>query len=194
MRRREGGRERERSRQGVVVEEKSHSEHQLIDWLVASEAIVDYRRAHHRHIRFVGRRCQPCECLVSSSELFGSAFERTISCRCMLTRTLGDCGAVWWFHDGLANFFLQAWTAWGGKFPCQNVGGCLGVCFRSYGDIHRLEISDSRSNRLHVDILQFSLYSFAVYSIDSSKMIGNSPWVLRVQFARKSRDIWGLWQ
>ena len=35
--------------------------------------------------------------------------------------------------------------------------------------------SDSKSNRLHVDIFRFCFHSFEVYSIDSSKMIGNSP-------------------
>ena len=34
---------------------------------------------------------------------------------------------------------------------------------------------DSKSNRLHVDIFRFCFHSFEVYSIDSSKMIGNSP-------------------
>ena len=38
--------------------------------------------------------------------------------------------------------------------------------------------SDSKSNRIHVDIFQFLLDSFEVYSIDSSKMIGNFPKVL----------------
>ena len=33
--------------------------------------------------------------------------------------------------------------------------------------------SDSKSNRLHVDIFQFYFHSFEVYSIDSSKMISN---------------------
>jgi hypothetical protein len=35
--------------------------------------------------------------------------------------------------------------------------------------------SDSKSNRLHVDIFRFCFDSFEVHSIDSSKMIGNSP-------------------
>ena len=35
--------------------------------------------------------------------------------------------------------------------------------------------SDSESNRLHVDIFRFCFHSFEVYSIDSSKMIGNFP-------------------
>ena len=36
--------------------------------------------------------------------------------------------------------------------------------------------SDSKSNRLHVDIFRFCFHSFEVYSsIDSSKTIGNSP-------------------
>ena len=35
--------------------------------------------------------------------------------------------------------------------------------------------SDSRSNRLHVDIFRFCFHSFEVYFIDSSRMIGNSP-------------------
>ena len=34
--------------------------------------------------------------------------------------------------------------------------------------------SGTKSNRLHVDILRFCCHSFKVYSIDSSKMIGNS--------------------
>ena len=34
--------------------------------------------------------------------------------------------------------------------------------------------SDSKSNQLHVDIFWFCFNSFEVYSIDSSKMIGNS--------------------
>jgi hypothetical protein len=33
--------------------------------------------------------------------------------------------------------------------------------------------SDSKSNRLDVDIFQFCFHSFEVYSIDSSKMMGN---------------------
>ena len=38
--------------------------------------------------------------------------------------------------------------------------------------------SDSKSNRLHVDIFGFCLYSFEVYSsINSFKMFGNSPQV-----------------
>jgi hypothetical protein len=35
--------------------------------------------------------------------------------------------------------------------------------------------SDSKSNRLHVDIFRFCFHSFEIYSIDSSKMIDNSP-------------------
>ena len=35
--------------------------------------------------------------------------------------------------------------------------------------------SDSKSNRLHVDVVRFCFYSMEVYSIDSSKMVGNSP-------------------
>ena len=35
--------------------------------------------------------------------------------------------------------------------------------------------SDSKSNRLHVVIFWFWFHSFEVYSIDSSKMIGNPP-------------------
>ena len=35
--------------------------------------------------------------------------------------------------------------------------------------------SVSESNRLHVDIFRFFFHSVEVYSIDSSKMIGNSP-------------------
>ena len=38
--------------------------------------------------------------------------------------------------------------------------------------------NDSKSNRLHVGIFLVLLYSFEVYSIDSSKMIGISPEVL----------------
>ena len=34
---------------------------------------------------------------------------------------------------------------------------------------------DSKSNRLLVEIFQFCFHSFEVYSIDTSKMIGNSP-------------------
>ena len=33
----------------------------------------------------------------------------------------------------------------------------------------------SKPNRLHVDIFRFCLHSFKVYSVDSSRMIGNSP-------------------
>ena len=39
--------------------------------------------------------------------------------------------------------------------------------------------SDSKFNRLHVDIFQFCFHSFEVYSIDSSKMTGDSPEVLK---------------
>ena len=36
--------------------------------------------------------------------------------------------------------------------------------------------SDSKSNQLHVDIIfRFCFYLFRVYSIDSSKMVGNIP-------------------
>ena len=35
--------------------------------------------------------------------------------------------------------------------------------------------SDSKSNWLHVDIFRFWLYSFKIYSIDPSKMIGKFP-------------------
>ena len=35
--------------------------------------------------------------------------------------------------------------------------------------------SDSKSNRLHIDIFRCYFYSFKIYYIDSSKMIGNSP-------------------
>ena len=38
--------------------------------------------------------------------------------------------------------------------------------------------SDSKSNWLHVGIFWLFFHSFEVYSIDSSKMIGNSPKVL----------------
>ena len=38
--------------------------------------------------------------------------------------------------------------------------------------------SVGKSNQLHVDILQFFLYTVGVYSINSSKMIGNFPTVL----------------
>jgi hypothetical protein len=34
--------------------------------------------------------------------------------------------------------------------------------------------SDSKSNRSHVDIFQCCFHSFGAYSIDSSKMLGNS--------------------
>ena len=35
--------------------------------------------------------------------------------------------------------------------------------------------SDSKSNRLHVNIFWFCFHSFEIYSIDSSKMINNFP-------------------
>ena len=35
--------------------------------------------------------------------------------------------------------------------------------------------SDSKSIRLHVDILRFGFHSSEIYSIDSSKMIDNPP-------------------
>ena len=35
--------------------------------------------------------------------------------------------------------------------------------------------SDSKSDWLQVDIFRFCFHSFDVYSIDSSKMIGNPP-------------------
>ena len=35
--------------------------------------------------------------------------------------------------------------------------------------------SDSKSNRLHVDIFRFCFHSDELYSTDSSQMIGNSP-------------------
>ena len=38
--------------------------------------------------------------------------------------------------------------------------------------------SDSKSNWLHVHIVWFSFHSFEVDSIDSSKMMGNSPELL----------------
>ena len=37
--------------------------------------------------------------------------------------------------------------------------------------------SDSKSSRLHVDSFRFCSHSFKVYSTDSSKIVGNSPWV-----------------
>ena len=48
---------------------------------------------------------------------------------------------------------------------------CLG---KFWGIVGR-DPSDSKSSRLHVDILPFCFHSFDVYSIDSSKMVGNSP-------------------
>ena len=54
--------------------------------------------------------------------------------------------------------------------------------------------SDSKSNRLHVDIFRFCFHSFEVYSIDSSKMIGNSPEVSNFNrlllFLNLNRLIW----
>ena len=41
--------------------------------------------------------------------------------------------------------------------------------------------SDSKSNRLHVDIFRFFSYSFEVYSIDSSQLVGDSPESLQLQ-------------
>ena len=38
--------------------------------------------------------------------------------------------------------------------------------------------SDSKSNRLHVEILRFCFHTFDVFSIESSKMIGKFPEVL----------------
>ena len=35
--------------------------------------------------------------------------------------------------------------------------------------------SDSKSNHFHVHIFQFFFHSVEIYSIDSSKMIGNPP-------------------
>ena len=35
--------------------------------------------------------------------------------------------------------------------------------------------SDPKSNQLHADIFPILLYSFEVFSIDSSETIGNSP-------------------
>ena len=43
------------------------------------------------------------------------------------------------------------------------------------------DLSDSKSNRLHVDIFRFCFCSSEVNSIDSSKMIGNSPELLELQ-------------
>ena len=40
------------------------------------------------------------------------------------------------------------------------------------------DASDSKSNRLHVDIFRFCFHSFEVYSIDSSKMINKFSEVL----------------
>ena len=36
------------------------------------------------------------------------------------------------------------------------------------------DISDSKSNRLHVDIFRFCFHSIGIYSADSSRMLGNS--------------------
>ena len=38
--------------------------------------------------------------------------------------------------------------------------------------------NDSRSNQLHVDIFHLCFHSFKVYSIDSDKMINDSPEVV----------------
>ena len=52
---------------------------------------------------------------------------------------------------------------------------CLSVRGK-FLDIVSQDPSDSKSNRLHVDILWFCFHSFEVlYFIDSSKMIGNPP-------------------
>ena len=53
---------------------------------------------------------------------------------------------------------------WSGRFLCITGGGPkLSVC---------------KSIRLHVHILRFSYIKIGVYSIDSSKMMGNFPAVL----------------
>ena len=41
--------------------------------------------------------------------------------------------------------------------------------------------SDSKPNRLHVDIFRFCFHSFEVCSIDSSKMMGKFPEVFNFQ-------------
>ena len=48
---------------------------------------------------------------------------------------------------------------------------CLGS---SWAYIVGQDPSDSKSSRFHVDIFRFCFHSFEAYSIDSSKMIGNS--------------------
>ena len=69
----------------------------------------------------------------------------------------------------------------GFRYPTRNE--CMGcftqICGSVPGNFLGIvgqDPSDSKSNRLHVDIFQFFFHSFEVYSsIDYFKMIGNSP-------------------
>ena len=54
----------------------------------------------------------------------------------------------------------------------------LWIVPRKFLDIVGQDPSDSKSNQLHVDIFRFFFHSFEVYSIDSPKLIYNSPEVL----------------
>ena len=61
------------------------------------------------------------------------------------------------------------------KPKCQEIYVLMAPVPRKFLGIGGQDRSDSKSSWLHVDIFQILLYSFEVYSIDPSKMIGNSP-------------------
>ena len=64
-------------------------------------------------------------------------------------------------HNGIKNLYTEL---------------CYGTVPGKFLGIVGQDRSDSESSRLHVDIFRFCFHSFEVYSsIDSSKMISNSP-------------------
>ena len=60
--------------------------------------------------------------------------------------------------------------------PTMSMGGH--TAHEVFGHVVGQDPSDSNFNCLHIDIFPVLLYSFKVYSTESSKMIGNSPKVL----------------
>ena len=77
----------------------------------------------------------------------------------------------------LSHCCFQSARGFGRRPSSMQPGMGLSQCPGSFwAYIVRQDPSDSKSNQLHVDIFQFCFYSFEeVYSVDSSKMIRNSP-------------------
>ena len=77
------------------------------------------------------------------------------------------------YYDSLHFYLHNGWVYVNTQIP-----RLLGAVPKEFLSRVGQDTSDSKSNRLHVDIFRLCFHSFEVYSIDSSKMIGKFPEVL----------------